>query len=671
MNDAVRSELLTLKNIADGKMGFVIPSYQRPYVWHDDDVRKLLVDIKQAYMAEEGHYFIGTVLSSLHSNEIYELIDGQQRITTLMLISLAFKSLEIECDLSKVSIRDNTPRIKFEIRDTVLQLLGSLAGLDTFTKPSDEEIKQNPYLTHIAAAHTVSTQFITTHEAERGRSDLKMFADFIYEKVQWVNNVVPSKLDLNRLFYSLNTAGVQLEPVDMLKAKLLKKIESEKPLYNAIWQACEHTENYFEQNLRHLFRSADWKKLEYKGLGKYDEEIFAISNESVRSEFSKRSIEDLFRKPVEGIIKDDVKKEVANSDVANFSETNIDDATVYCRSIISFDLLLIHTLRIFLLNPENSEDVRPRIKAGNLLSIFEILLVKGEEEIKKFIKLLWEVRYQFDTWVVKWVEHDDSNDPQLRLTSQTKSSQSDNINRTLRELSSLVQLQAVRYYTGDRSAHYWLTPFLAMLIEKPDMMETEVLEALEKVDNVLSLTTETQKEASFALANNKIPQNEKWEAKLTYFSEAKGTAFAHYWFQKLEYLLWKGDKNRDDKPEKYRITSKNSVEHVYPQNEEYGRTLDPEKLHAFGNLVLLSPGENSSYGKQSVVKKKADFESKPRYDSLKLREIFRLYDELKKPNLSLEQVWPTVIERHQETMMKTLKDHYDKAENRRNGSADY
>jgi hypothetical protein len=56
---------------------------------------------------------------------------------------------------------------------------------------------------------------------------------------------------------------------------------------------------------------------------------------------------------------------------------------------------------------------------------------------------------------------------------------------------------------------------------------------------------------------------------------------------------------------KYRITAKNSVEHVYPQQEEYQRYLDKEILDSFGNLVLLSPGENSAYSNQAVGKKKS------------------------------------------------------------------
>lgn len=101
----------------------------------------------------------------------------------------------------------------------------------------------------------------------------------------------------------------------------------------------------------------------------------------------------------------------------------------------------------------------------------------------------------------------------------------------------------------------------------------------------------------------------------------------------------------------YRITSKNSVEHVHPQNEEMGKQLPDEYLHAFGNLVLLSPGQNSSYSNQTVRKKEADFVGKPVYDSLQLAHIFSVMKE--KGN------WDEAgIGMHEQKMLKLIRFHY-------------
>ena len=653
----VSTEVLTLEGVGTRCMGFVIPSYQRPYVWRDEDVIKLFDDICEAYRAGEEQYFIGSVLSAIRDGSgirIYELIDGQQRTTTLMLLSLAFRAAGVETPLAKVSTLGEKPRLTFEIREAVGNLLGSYAGLERMTRPGPDAIENDAYLTHLDANLRVLKQQVDGLR-DNNNFNLEAFADFIYRKVSWVNNIVPESMDLNRLFASMNTAGIQLEPVDLLKAKLFRKITTGKPLYSAMWQACEHMENYFERNLRQLFPNADWNAIEYKHLKAYTGSLFerrADDNKGDQDQASGKTLLQLLDDVKSGEAPDNTEQKVEDD-----TQDGIEDETVYCRSIVSFELLLIHTLRIFCAR-KHWPDIAARIKGSNLMACFQCLLKEDETTVKAFVELLWQVRYQFDTWVVKWVEHDDSEDPQLRLTNISRSQSSGKyyINRSARELGSLVQLQAVRNFSGDRSAHYWLTALLAQLVDKPVMNSDQVLAVLEKLDNQLSLTTETQKEASFKIARGAAPSTDSWDSIETYLNSAKGTGFEHYWFQKLEYLLWKHGDQNDEKLKRYRITSKNSVEHVHPQKEEYQSSLEGEYLDAFGNLVLLSPGENSSYSNQTVLKKKADFESKPRYDSLKLKAIFELHTEAGSKWTEAE------IAAHQSHMLEVLRRHYQQGE---------
>ncbi|MCE0761166.1 DUF262 domain-containing HNH endonuclease family protein [Marinobacter sp. G11] len=653
----VNTEVLTLKRVSDAAMGFVIPSYQRPYVWSDDDVKNLFHDIREAYEAGEDHYFIGSVLSAVRVEKearVYELIDGQQRTTTLMLLSLAFKAAGVDSRLAEASVLGDQPRLTFEIRDAVRNLLGSYAGLEQMDRPGQEAINSDAYLTHLNANLKILIQQV--EGLQKGLHDnkefnLEAFADYIYCNVSWVNNIVPESMDLNRLFASMNTAGIQLEPVDLLKAKLFRKIITEKPLYSAIWQACEHMENYFERNLRQLFPRADWNAIEYKDLKAYKGTVFdskAPEGGEEQGDGSGKTILALLDEVRAGDVPDNLTFKPEED-----TQEGIEDETVYCRSIVSFELLLIHTLRIFYARKQWL-DIEARIKASNLMACFNRLIETDEAVIKEFVDLLWQVRYQFDTWVVKWVEHDDSADPELRLTYTNRSQSSGKyyINRSARELGNLVQLQAVRNFTGDRSAHYWLTALLSQLVDKPEMDFAQVLAVLERLDNHLSLTNETQKEASFKIAMNQVPLLDSWDSVEAYLNSVRGTSFEHYWFQKLEYLLWKQGDKSDEKLKRYRITSKNSVEHVYPQNEEYQRKLEGEYLDAFGNLVLLSPGENSSYSNQTVGKKREDFKVKPRYDSLKLKAIFELYDQT-------AGIWgKEQIAEHQKEMMMLLENHY-------------
>lgn len=106
-----------------------------------------------------------------------------------------------------------------------------------------------------------------------------------------------------------------------------------------------------------------------------------------------------------------------------------------------------------------------------------------------------------------------------------------------------------------------------------------------------------------------------------------------------------------DKLNHYRVTSKNSVEHVHPQNEEFDRSLADDLLHGFGNLVLLSPGENSSYSNQAVLKKQAAFLAKPKHDSVKLAHMFHVLGNGK-------QWGKSQIDAHCETMLALIEAHY-------------
>lgn len=655
---SVQTELLTLEKIYTDNYQFSIPSYQRPYVWSDDDVLLLFRDIKEACRLKEPNYFIGTILSShieKDGERIYELIDGQQRTTTLMLMTIAFKYAGIKSDLAGLAVYtsndgEDKPRLQFSIREQVQQLLGGLAGLKNYQVPSKETIADNAYLKQMGVALDVLTK-----EVEKLKSDdvvsAEAMGDYLYRQVQWVNNIVPTQMDLNRLFATMNTSGIQLEQADILKAKLFKHIHTNKAQYDAMWVACEHLENYFERNVRKVFPNADWYHIEPEHLASFDTERFSTKDE-MSEKLSGLSISELASQVKASSIPDNTEQE-------KFETYDLDVETVYCRPIIKFPLLLIHAYRAYLaLNDHN--DIAPRLHSDRLLEIFEPLINGDEQSVKLFIETLWQVRYQFDRWVVKWVERDDATDAQLGLTYQSRSKSNDTyyINRTQKELTDIVLLESVRNFTGERSAQYWLTPFLSGLIRSSIKQDSEALELLENIDNKMSLSVDTQKEASFALAEGIEPNCQSWQSQSTYFAKSLGTSFEHYWFQKLEYLIWKQMKASEsslsseelNKFKKYRITSKNSVEHVHPQNDEYKSELAYETLNSFGNLVLLSPGENSSYSNQDVDKKRIDFDRKSHFDALKLREIF---------GVKGQGLWgKQQIDNHLEDMMAVFAQHY-------------
>ncbi|NVZ80986.1 DUF262 domain-containing protein [Pseudomonas yamanorum] len=647
MSASVRSYVQAPALLCAAEITLIIPSYQRPYVWPSEDVVGLLEQIMVACDTDAPHYYIGTVLTSAvttrdsgHTHSLYEVIDGQQRMTTLMLLALALTAVVPDNALTKFIVWNKQPRLTFAIRDEVQRLFAAWAGLETEENTGRTSESDEAYIKHLAAARKALADRLGTLRSQRGEAYLAEVAEYLYAKVRWVNNIMPPGMDLNRLFSTMNNSGVQLEHSDILKSRLLAVIETQKLRFDAIWQACENMEDFFERNLRKVFPDADWKRLKQGDLARHCVTTFPLKRVP-GGDVQGMTIAQLARLSVVEPDKSKARQEPVR----------------YCRPIISFGLLLMHAYRIYL-KEHRQGDVEVRLHDSRLNDYFADFIGHAtERQAKTFIECLWAVRYQFDMWVVKWLPEADSQVWNLRQTSVSRS-RSDNgwrLARTRLESNDLSQLQSVRNFTGERSAQYWLTPFLGALVAGEAKTQAQVVTLMERIDNQLSLAEDSQKEASFALLAGHDFAMRGIDTVIDDLKEPNGTRFEHYWFQKLEYILWR-ERSRfgfyeASKLAAYRITSKNSVEHVHPQREEFGAELAKVHLDSFGNLVLLSPGENSSYSNQRVGKKREDFKGKPRYDSLKLAHIF---------SGKAEMEWDAhAIGRHQTQMLALIKEHYD------------
>ena len=85
----IKVESLTLKELFERQETLAIPEYQRPYVWSPKEINKLLVQFKQHQERtdEKPLFYLGSIV--LHKKDnLLEIIDGQQRLTTLQILSL-------------------------------------------------------------------------------------------------------------------------------------------------------------------------------------------------------------------------------------------------------------------------------------------------------------------------------------------------------------------------------------------------------------------------------------------------------------------------------------------------------------------------------------------------------------------------------------------------------
>lgn len=108
----------------NAKSFYSIPDYQRPYSWGDEQVFKLWDDIIEAYNNQNSNYFLGTIVTTNGKDNRYDIIDGQQRITTLTILFAVIRSFVTESESNYRSVYnaistlisnliDNQNRVRF------------------------------------------------------------------------------------------------------------------------------------------------------------------------------------------------------------------------------------------------------------------------------------------------------------------------------------------------------------------------------------------------------------------------------------------------------------------------------------------------------------------------------------------------------------------------------
>lgn len=633
---------INIEKITEEKLEFLIPVYQRPYVWDDIEIKKLLEDLVHNFRNNADIYFVGNtyVIKTIKGdkNNLYEVIDGQQRFTTFWLISFCFKTLNVDTELEKyleIEFEKNKDiRFDFDIRKEVYDYLKGL--LDGTSDRRFSNVENYEFLKNISKAIETIKGFLQNLKLNE---DLKSFGDFIYKKVNFIFNEAPENTDLNALFVALGTSGIQLQQSDILKARLLDKIteKDQRIVYSKVWEACENMINYFEKNVKLSF-PYDTTTVSEFDFRNFNTEKFKVSG----TNFEENKEIGLKLKDIVGLAEEEniniQSEEIKNSD---------------CRSIISFSVFLFHTLRIYR-KQKNIESDLDSMDPKKLLKVFNIDEI---DDVPAFISLMWKIRYHFDKHVVKWLKDENESideEEKLLLSYINTSTKEDKsyFSRKEKEFTNIQMLQSVLYFTGIFTQQYWLTPFLYFLLKNEDnkIDDEEILKELERIDNIM--IPGDKKDMSWEILNEKSDSNFEIDINKQ-LNQTLGTSFNHYWFYKLEYLLWKNFNNGEDqKFRNYRITSKNSIEHVFPQNEESKNILtdlndDIDYLNSFGNLALLSVGQNSSYSNQDVNKKKIDFNNKVTYDSLKLVDVYG------------SSQWNSVeIKNHQEEMILLLENHY-------------
>lgn len=623
--DKVKSQLINIASVVEEGWEFNIPIYQRLYVWTEEQVKTLFEDLHTAYTANKDLYYIGgiiTVENALKPN-LFDLVDGQQRFTTLWLLSN-----ELGRALLPFTYNGKNLRLQFSIRENVSEFFTSIGQISNKVNEASNDFSD---LIQVGKARILIIQLIDKHLSND--SEKQAFSNFIFEKVRMVKTTVPASNDLNKLFEALNNRGAQLEHHEILKARLLSFIESvsKRQKYAKLWQACSVMDNYIERVIALEIGSA-------QQIAAYYHNGFAIKD--VLSLFDYRdsnkelSLSDVIQKPEKySTITDTFRKEL------NHHPEATEDEFEPVRSILSFPQLLLHTLRIFLFEQEK-KDIQ-RINEKELLEIFDKHFLKSdfidEKSVIEFIETLFEVRYAFDRYVIKWVTVGDQKEEHILKDiykqNQKKRGQTYYLRRLKKEeFHGIALLQSILYHSQQNTTQYWLTPFLYWMIdERPSFNDAFLF--LRHLDNTL-LSSNTEE---IPLPERTIQSMEEYlkykPAPEAIFGNSDnpiedGTTFPHYWFYKIEFVLWyyRHKLGKAESWKNYKMTARNSIEHIGPQNPRAPEDkVCIEMLDTMGNLVLVTRSINSEYSDKAFGVKKSMFldkKSKGSIDSLKSDLIY-------------------------------------------------
>ena len=242
-----------LSTIFSSKFNYIIPSYQRPYAWTNQEAGQLFVDLYDFYKNEDSqeNFFLGSiVLIKQDDKPKSEVIDGQQRLTTLTILlsviannlsdaedKAEFKNYINEKGIKSQGIKPK-PRLKIRDRDNeFFQKYVQELRIDELTTLNPDEQNTEAKANIIKNAQLLQNKL---SEAFQSEEDIFAFGSFLVQRCYLVAVSTPSQSSAFRIFSIMNSRGLDLLPTDIIKADIIGQInESNRNDYTDKWEEIE------------------------------------------------------------------------------------------------------------------------------------------------------------------------------------------------------------------------------------------------------------------------------------------------------------------------------------------------------------------------------------------------------------------------------------------------
>ena len=633
---------------------YVIPRYQRAYAWEEKEIEQLIDDICDDNDPKRD-YYIGSLIVARRKagDEVeYEVIDGQQRLTTIYLLLQCLLD-EGYFSRGEVSVGE---ALSFDCRSKSNCTLAYIRSDARKSEGKEELLDQSILLAVDIIKKKLAREFGDRVE------DQKKFVDRLKHVVLY-RIEVPEHTDLNRYFEIMNTRGEQLEQHDILKARLMNYLDDacEREAFARIWEACSDMTGYVQMH----FSVEDREKL-------FVEQWSSLSSEDALRELcrgKRRSEGKSDGLDITEIIDSKSKEE----DEDGTQEER--DAEARFESIIDFPYFLLHVLRVFCrvkrLSMDGAEELGSLLDDKLLLNDFNEVIFYGRmggKRIKdnkgkfarRFIMFLLRSRFLFDKFIIKRerVEGDQEGSWSLKelrapnkkpyyantefgyYRERGKEQKSLERNRECLMIQSALRVS----YTSPKVMH-WITELLAWLFDD----ESELPELSGRAERIAA---EVVAEGFFEKALEEMGAYDLQEYKSEDYAFGVGTP--HIVFNYLDYLLWKKAKKTY---KDFVFEFRNSVEHWYPQHPSDGSIEPWDERDVFGNLCIISRSVNSKFSNLSPASKMDTYRAMVQKGSLKLRKMGKIIDKLRKtekPGVAAKLWRQSECAKHEKEMIRLL-----------------
>ena len=584
--------ILDDETLFDKEVHYVIPRYQRAYAWEDKEIVQLIDDINDS----TGDYYIGSLVVAKVKDKVetYEVVDGQQRLTTLYLLLHYLKS--------QVGAVGKT--LSFDCRpDSNYTLTHIEALLSDEKRLADDEdrIEQS-----IRNGLKVIRQKFETGDGIQKDDFLKRLRRVILYRIE-----VPEHTDLNRYFEIMNTRGEQLEQHDILKAQLMDYLSKpkEQEFFSRVWSACSDMTGYVQMHLakeeREKIFGSGWNDEPSEDWDDY-EECLDMEQGGDHKVLIKSIIKPSFEVDVsDGKLEDDKTK-------------------IRFESIIGFPYFLLHVLRVFLsvesISMDEEKELGSLLDDKRLLNDFNEVISHGRmggkrikdsrgEFARRFILFLLHSRFLFDQFIIKREYAGDDQEGVWSLKELCTSGAGYKKKAYYANTRLRYENEWEKTYAPRNKECLMIQSALRVSYTSPKVMHwiTRLLEWLFDEETVLpKLTDEAERIAAEAVQEGFLDEGDH---KL-------GVQTPHIVFNYLDYLLWKEGK---EKYKDFVFEFRNSVEHWYPQHPSEGTFEVWDGRDTFGNLCIISRSVNSKFSNLSPESKMKSYKKMVQKGSLKLR----------------------------------------------------